>query len=205
MVFEKRKGYSGYDLYVTDGTKTFSIIFAGNLDVYWTFNDVSTRERNGTFEITKENYKLYELFDVLYNSIKNCTVFDISDFDLSHCKSFDDVFKICEEKKNRYKKLSNWNELYCDGVVTWKCDDFPHDDNTNMVSIFKEEDKYVLKFEFNEKEHCFKSVRFRNNGSYYDPFNWLFMRMYNDFQEIDFEDPQIHIEEYLYEKKRVLK
>lgn len=210
MVAEKIKSSnsSGYDLCLTDGTKTFSIMFAGNLDVYWYFRDSSTRERSGTFEITKENYKIYELFDKLYNSIKESIVFEVTDLDISHCGSIDDINKLYKDKKqmnDSFRVLSHWNELFHDGVVTWKCDDFPHEQPTNSVNIYKEEDKYVLEFLFKEENYHFTTIRFRNSGSYYNPFNYIFMKMYNSFQEIDFDDKQIHIEEYLYEKKRVLK
>ena len=52
------------------------------------------------------------------------------------------------------------------------------------------------------------TVRFRNSGSRYDPFNIIFMGLYQGLCNLDYEYHQIHIEEYLQESKiksRVLK
>ena len=52
------------------------------------------------------------------------------------------------------------------------------------------------------------TVRFRNSGSRYDPFNIIFMKLYQGLYELDYEYHQIHIEEYLLDskiKRRVLK
>lgn len=49
------------------------------------------------------------------------------------------------------------------------------------------------------------SIRFRNSGSRYAPFNRLFMKMFNKLQFLDDVNDyghQIHIEEYLYNNKR---
>ena len=50
-------------------------------------------------------------------------------------------------------------------------------------------------------------IRFRNSGSSYDPFNIVFMKMYNEMKNIDDINDighQIHIEEYLYNKEKIL-
>ena len=49
------------------------------------------------------------------------------------------------------------------------------------------------------------SIRFRNSGSLYDPFNMIFMRMFNKLQNYDPEYHQIHFEEINYAKKLSLK
>ena len=41
------------------------------------------------------------------------------------------------------------------------------------------------------------TVRFRNSGSRYDPFNIIFMKLYQGLCALDYEYHQIHIEEYL--------
>ena len=48
-------------------------------------------------------------------------------------------------------------------------------------------------------------IRFRNSGSRYDPFNIIFMRMYEKLKKINDVNEyghQIHIEEYLYEQEQ---
>lgn len=50
-------------------------------------------------------------------------------------------------------------------------------------------------------------IRIRNSGSSYDPFNIVFMKMYNKMKKIDDTKDighQIHIEEYLYNKEKKL-
>ena len=49
------------------------------------------------------------------------------------------------------------------------------------------------------------SIRFRNSGSRYNPFNIIFMKMFNKLQEYNPEYHQIHIEELEYQKKLTLK
>jgi hypothetical protein len=44
------------------------------------------------------------------------------------------------------------------------------------------------------------TIRFRNSGSTYDPFNIVFMKMYQRLQEYNPDYHQIHIEETIYQK-----
>ena len=46
-------------------------------------------------------------------------------------------------------------------------------------------------------------MRIRNSGSNYNPFNCIFMRMFQKLQEVDNDYHQIHFEELEY--KRLLK
>ena len=50
------------------------------------------------------------------------------------------------------------------------------------------------------------TIRFRNSGSYYHPFNFVFMRHFNKLQEfdpvLDNEFHQLHIEELTYQLKK---
>ena len=46
-----------YDVYLTDGNKELSILFAGNGDLYWIIkNKDRTDSKKQKFTITKENY-----------------------------------------------------------------------------------------------------------------------------------------------------
>ena len=69
--------------------------------------------------------------------------------------------------------------------------------------IKKEEDTFIVKFEKSKVEDIFLtySVRLRNSGSRYDPFNLFFMRMYLNLVNYEPDFHQIHIEEYLWQKK----
>lgn len=41
------------------------------------------------------------------------------------------------------------------------------------------------------------SVRFRNSGSIYDPYNAVFMNLYNELSKHNFENEQITMDEYM--------
>lgn len=97
-----------------------------------------------------------------------------------------------------YKKLYN-GEYIC-----WYSDDDLIED-ANYVRIIKKEDRYVLEFLSNKKASTLwlkNSIRFRNSGTKYPPFNILFMNMYNSLCNVDYDEKQIHIEEYLYRRKK---
>ena len=60
--------------------------------------------------------------------------------------------------------------------------------------------------DFNSLYHI--PIRFRNSGSSYDPFNIVFMRMYEKMKQVDHVNDyghQIHIEEYLYNQNKIKK
>ena len=175
-------------------SKFLKIFFGGNLDLYMTLGTDKTLPYNENvtleFDITKEEYDIYELFDTLYYDIINGNVYD-------------------EERLNRNIKD---NYVYRDLVdkdnnITWISDDGPQEVEDKLI-ISKLNDTYRLTFIGNDKElDCgFKSpysivVRFRNSGSWYTPFNVLFMKMFHKLQELDINYHQYHIEEYLYTRK----
>ena len=185
-----------------------TISFCGNLDLYWSLHSKDTSKDN-TFVITKENFGIYKLFLELYDDIENINIFDYeyTDFDFS-----------IEDAKNMYRdnNKSNYNELFNkeDKTITWYSDETAHE-VANILKIKKEDERFIIKFyvqkDIKGYSHDFKSlhyipIRFRNSGSSYDPFNCLFMKMYNKMNEIDDVNDighQIHFEEYVYRKKLV--
>ena len=124
-----------------------------------------------------------------------------------------------EEGKERcrlYNK-SNYNELFNQNTrtITW------HSDETawlvsNILTIKEEKDIFIIEFTTQEYikgyDHDFNSpnyipIRFRNSGSFYDPFNLIFMRMYNNIKNIDDINDighQFLIEEYIYQNTKKL-
>lgn len=178
--------------------KVLTILLRGNDDLYWEFENKSNNqspESNYIF-ITKENYELYNLFNKLYKDIENINI--------SENHTFEEP-----EKYHRYN-LSNYNELFNkeQKTITWYSDE----DLRKIASILKIkklENSFKLEFlSQNPIENHFPKeiqIRFRNSGSYYKPFNIVFMKMYNKLQEIeDIHDinHQYHIEEYLYIKEK---
>lgn len=204
--YNKRKTEFGYTINITDGDKELMITFGGNLDLYWYLTSKEEREVD-TFEITKENYFLFLLFDNLYNDIVNCNLFKVHDDELLFINSIKELQRICNKKDelNRiFKEYEEYKNLYNGKYICWYSDDDPIDD-ANYVKIIKKENSYVLEFTHNKKSTTlyFKHViRFRNVGSRYKPFNIIFMNMYNILCNSEYDENQLHIEEYLYKKKK---
>lgn len=174
--------------------KKLTISFEGNLDLYFSLSNFNNEPY---FIIDKSNYIIYELFDNLYNDVKNCNIYNDSE--------------IYKDYKNRYE----YKELFKNNIITWKCDDYPIEIAPSF-NIIKEKDKYIIKFNPIIKNEEFSnmfmfqlknriSIRIRNCGSRYHPFNLIFMKLYNSLSKLDEIDlEQIHIEEYLLEKRKKL-
>ena len=183
---QRIKDESGYDQYkIKTDNGFFRIIFGGNLDLYWTCYDKEDKDSEiQEFLITKENYFLYELFDELYESIKNNKIY-------------------YGENKEKYFE-GYVDNLFKDGKIDWYSDDF-YEEIASRLLIEKVEDTFKITFLKSKKEWdgIFKtySIRFRNSGSRYEPFNICFMKMYNKLSEYDSNYHQVHMEEYLYRQK----
>ena len=205
--------------------KQFDVSFGGNGDLYWTIRSNNTNVDNN-FIITKENYKLYRLFEELFNDIENIKIFDeeyipfyleTEEEKQEYLKNRQDEI---EYEKNKYRLFnhSNYNELFDkeNNTITWYSDETSHK-VSNILKIKKENESFVLEFfiqpykedydrDFNSLNYI--PIRFRNSGSVYDPFNVVFMRMYQKMKEIDDINDyghQIHIEEYLYSQNKIKK
>lgn len=127
------------------------------------------------------------------------------------------LFEDFEEDKDRYRvyNRSNYQELFDEEnkTITWYSDETAHE-VANYLKIVKENDCFVITFNIQEYiegyDRDFASlyyipIRFRNSGSRYDPFNVIFMRMYEKLKKINDVNEyghQIHIEEYLYEQEQ---
>lgn len=189
------------DICITSGSKSLTILYAGNLDLYWAIKDHSLEPSMDKisidFEITKENYLVYLEFEKLFENIKNINIFD------------DEEINEYERKRSKH---SYYSELFDGEKITWYSDE-TNKKVANYVEIRKCEDSFKLSFHTQDyiegyerdSEHFDSiAIRFRNSGSRYDPFNILFMKMYKELQELDDvydEGHQIHIEEYLYTLK----
>lgn len=174
-----------------------NIYFGGNLDLYWSYHDnepfnfdsINTRK---SFEVTKENYFLYSLFDQLYNDIEGCNIYSNNQENIVN--EFKEQQKVYRKRSFEYYKLFNNN------AIKWLSDEAP-EENANSFTITKSEDSFIITFiqKYNMFTHY--AVRISNSGSRYDPFNIIFMRMFNQLQKYDDKYHQIHIEEYMYQKK----
>lgn len=206
----KNKNDRGYNFIISTEEGKFEISFQGNLDLYWRNiyqGNVLEQPESKSFTITKENYYLFSLFKELYENIKNCNIFKVYEDDNSLCEN-DEEIELHHLKKielnNELKSREDCNpeRLFLNGIIEWHCDDFFYD-KASILMIKKEEDTFIVKFEKSKVEDIFLtySVRLRNSGSRYDPFNLFFMRMYLNLVNYEPDFHQIHIEEYLWQKK----
>lgn len=186
---DKSKNNWGYDTFtIKTDEGAFRILFADNGDLYWRYlceeNILDASERK-EFTITKENYFIYGLFFDLYKNIKQNRVY----FGL---------------QENDYLQIKGENNLFKNGVIDWYSDECP-DDIASRLIIKKEEESFKLTFVKSKEDYdgifMTYSVRFRNSGSRYKPHNISFMNMYKELKKYNFDNHQIHIEEYLYNQK----
>lgn len=180
----------------------FRILYGGNLDLYWDCYcdaNILNGPLEKVFYITKENYFLYLLIDEVYSGIKNFEPYSFcfySDWEEDSVKSY---------KNMREMFISNDNRPFLDDSVLWYSDDIEKE-YASCLKIEKLDDCYKVIFVKSKcRNYLTYSIRFRNSGSNYHPYNCLFMNMYNKLSEYDTSYHQIHIEEYLYRKKLKIK
>lgn len=81
-VTKTKNEMNSYDFKIESEENTLGIIFGGNGDLYFYVKKTDEEEKEIiNFEITKENYTLYKLFEKLYNQIINCDIYYIDDFE----------------------------------------------------------------------------------------------------------------------------
>lgn len=190
------KNLNDYDIiYIKTDEGDFSISYEGNLDLYWMYHSnksfLETPSEN-TITITKENYYLYTCFEQLFEAIKNDT------------PNSNSLWKYDKDNKvPEYHSSKKINLLTNDNTICWCSDDFAYDE-ASSVTIKQEDEEFKVTFKKSSNKEYFQtfSVRFRNSGSRYAPFNATFMHMYNKLKEYDY---QVHFEEILYQQKKLSK
>lgn len=201
IINRSKNSMSTYDFEIINNNKKLRIFFAGNLDLYMQLSngELISSEDNTIldFDITKENYDIYSIFDSLYKSIINGEPFS-DDLDLLEYSNYIDY-------KNRYEYK---NLVDKDLNINWISDDGPTESEDMIRVSVLDEDTYRLLFFRNNipldigiKNPFGITIRFRNSGSKYEPFNCVFMQMFHKLQSIDPEYHQIHMEEIKYLKK----
>lgn len=200
--------------------KQFDVSFGGNLDLYWAIRSKNNSDCH-EFIITKENYEVYKLFEELFDDIENIKIYTelIIPFYIETDEEKQEYINELEYEKNKYRLYnhSNYNELFDkeNNTITWYSDETNHE-VANILKIKKEKESFRLEFSIQphkeeyDRDFNFPNyipIRFRNSGSSYEPFNIIFMRMYEKMKQIDDINDyghQIHIEEYLYSKSKIL-
>lgn len=197
---------NSYDYELINDGKILRILYGGNLDLYMSVSDgelLGDENKSIDFDITKENYEVYSLFDRLYKRVINGEVFEYDE------EEMDDFFPLESEATDYTKTYAYQLLVKPDMSIEWISDEGPIDQEDKVnISIF-DNDTYRLRFtrnshplDFGFKNSLGISVRFRNSGSRYDPFNCVFMGMYQEMQKIDPNYHQIHIAEVEYSKRK---
>ena len=166
--------------------------------MYWCIRSKEESDKHD-FTITKENYPLYFLFEQLFFDIENVNIDYYTEEEKTECKE---------------RNESNYSELFDkeNGIITWYSDEVAKE-VSNYLRIRKVDETFVLEFrtqphikgydrDFNTPKNI--PIRFRTSGSKYEPFNEIFVKMYRSLKQVDDVNDfghQIHIEEYLYNKK----
>ena len=150
------------------------------------------------FEITKEDYQIYELFELLYNDIKRKNIYNVYE-EIKKCTSKEQLLKVYRKYEEHNKYIKEYNDLNNNDAITWVSDNSNYD-IANLVTILKEEDKFVLIFNLRDYQSR-NSIRFSNSGSRYNPYNRCFMKHFKNLDNLEIDQEQINIEEYMYLKK----
>lgn len=205
MEVNKAKMESGvFNIILKQDSQALTMSLSDNLDLSWTFKE--SKQKTGTVDlmITKENYRIFSLFEELYNRIKNCDIFRCDDNVMMTYETEEERRQYIEKLESLKKDLlsqqrNNLNYPFYDGLVEWHCDDDPYDESNILKIYLIDNDSFLVRFESNKTRR--RSIRFSNSGSRYTPYNNIFMEMFNKLQDYDLEDYQIHIEEFMYQKK----
>ena len=177
----------GIDYKIISNEQELNIMFNGDGDLYFSINRIDRLDEPKivNFEITEEDNDLYNLFDILYNRVITCDIYKLNEFDLEFRKS--------EELEEKQIMYDEWNQelreyppynIIQNGIISWRHDEQLFEE-ANILNIYKEENKYRLEFISNDEDPQYIEIRFRNSGSRYQPFNRVFMDLYNSLQMLD--------------------
>lgn len=167
---------------VFPNNRKLNINFCGNLDLYLSPSYNSFDELEVSFDITEDDYDLYQIFNKLYSSIVTYKPYGDDKVDI--------IFKEYE-KYNEYPLVKN-------NIIYFYSDDDP-EDIASLLTISKEEDIIHIKIKkgMHMEGIISTAIRIRTNGSRYNSFFIPFMNMYKEINETDFSYHQITINEYV--------
>ena len=156
---------------------SLSILFAGNLDLYFM---LAGAHKSQKFIIDESNLRVYDIFNKLYNDLINCKL-------------------PFESDKEKLRRLTNYDLLVQNNIITWKSDDYPFDIGPSF-KIEKVNDIINITFDRGKNDEYNMNnrrvaVRIRNSGSLYQPFNTNFMKLYNELCNLDLK--QMYIDEIM--------
>lgn len=218
----KKETEYGLHIAIKEGKSELCIVHGGTTDLYWMLNSPNVEKYN-EFIITKENYAIYSAFKQLFKDIRDIDIYGEKElpFYIKTEKAkrvyYGAKYKGIAEEERLYRKnnVAHYNNLFNKKAktITWYSDETNHE-VANYFQIKEEKETFRIVFGFQppikgyDRDYHTKrciTVRIRNSGSYYDPFNIIFMRMYDNMKNIgniDEENYEMDIEEYIYQKKK---
>ncbi len=99
-----------------DENKKLVIQFMNNGDLYWVISDKSNSNIK-IFEITKEDYQIYELFELLYNDIKVKNIYNVYE-EIKKCTSKEQLQKVYRKYEEHNKYIKEYDDLNISDSIT---------------------------------------------------------------------------------------
>jgi len=198
------------------------ISYQGNLDLYFSLYHQNPNDLS--FIINKDNFQVFSFFEKLYNRVINRKVYseeiddnEIFEFEEESKGNRTEFWELYEEKlKEKIKdnrlllKYAKSKNLINNGVITWLSDEYPDEDAPAFVIEKADEDTIKITFRppidsINTRymgNEYYISIRISNSGSRYNNFGKIFMEFFRSLCGIPNDYHQMHLEEYIYEKKQ---
>ncbi len=182
---------------LTEDNKLLKIQLMNNGDLYWKIDD-NKDSKIKLFEIKKKDYQVYELFEILYNDIKNKNIYNIYN-EINMCTSKEQIQKVYNSYEQEKNYICDYEDINSDLSITWVSDNNYYN-ISNFVTILKKDDKFILIFNLRDYQSR-NVIQFSNSCSRYKPYNICFMKHFRNLYNLEINKNQIHIDEYLYLKK----
>lgn len=182
---------------LTEDNNLLKIQLMNNGDLYWKIDD-NKDSKIKLFEIKKKDYQVYELFEILYNDIKNKNIYNIYN-EINMCTSKEQIQKVYNSYEQEKNYICDYEDINSDLSITWVSDNNYYN-ISNFVTILKKDDKFILIFNLRDYQSR-NVIQFSNSCSRYKPYNICFMKHFRNLYNLEINKNQIHIDEYLYLKK----
>ena len=160
-----------------------------NGDLYWKIDD-NKDSKIKLFEIKKKDYQVYELFEILYNDIKNKNIYNIYN-EINMCTSKEQIQKVYNSYEQEKNYICDYEDINSDLSITWVSDNNYYN-ISNFVTILKGDDKFILIFNLRDYQSR-NVIQFSNSCSRYKPYNICFMKHFRNLYNLEINKNQIHI------------
>lgn len=196
----KRGGFS--DIILENDNKQLTISYLSNGDLYWSLHETDVLNDVCDFIISKTNFYVHKIFDVLYNKIKNCEVHMIHTSELKKCSTEEDKRQYLERVRlnnKRFERMqeSNPRKLFKNNMVEFHSEEKSYEEASTLKIIKDEDGNYILRFEKSKDEELSEDYGILIKHPSYNEitFKTLFMLAFLEFQKYDCDDIRVYINE----------